>query len=321
MSFNRNFGIELEFKGLSFEQSATALRAAGIRVNIEGYNHNDHHDDAWKLVPDSSVRDGHELVSPVLCGHDGLKTAIRAAIAIERAGARVDISCGFHVHFDAHDLTANDVRTICKRYMKHEAIIDAMMPASRRGNSNQYCRSLTTCFADNREFEEAEYINMLARAQGHRYFKVNLQAFGRHGTIEFRQHSGTVDSSKIAYWVLFLNAFIEESVRISRKGGSVSASSSSALRGREKELVEFLTGGAKSADEIAASFGVSYRSVASIVRDARKHGVAIRTGRLNAKTFYSVMADAHAEDNDSLFDGVDDGIRAFYEIRSMNFAA
>lgn len=46
-----------------------------------------------------------------------------------------------------------------------------------------------------------------------RYFKINLQAYLRHGTIEFRQHSGSANATKVCNWVRFLQAFIDESCR------------------------------------------------------------------------------------------------------------
>jgi hypothetical protein len=42
-----------------------------------------------------------------------------------------------------------------------------------------------------------------------RYQKLNLESLERHGTIEFRQHSGTVDAEKAVNWVRLCTAFIE----------------------------------------------------------------------------------------------------------------
>ena len=43
-----------------------------------------------------------------------------------------------------------------------------------------------------------------------RYFKLNCQSFFRHGTIEFRHHSGTTDFAKIKNWILFTAIVIEK---------------------------------------------------------------------------------------------------------------
>ena len=49
-----------------------------------------------------------------------------------------------------------------------------------------------------------------------RYYKINFQAFATHGTIEFRQHSGTLDADKAANWVRLLTGFfaVAMSVRV-----------------------------------------------------------------------------------------------------------
>jgi hypothetical protein len=44
-----------------------------------------------------------------------------------------------------------------------------------------------------------------------RYRKVNIASFNRHGTIEFRQHEGTMDPDRILNWVQFCTHFVEES--------------------------------------------------------------------------------------------------------------
>lgn len=43
-TFNRNFGIEIEAYNCTRERLARELTAAGIRVNVERYNHTDHND-------------------------------------------------------------------------------------------------------------------------------------------------------------------------------------------------------------------------------------------------------------------------------------
>ena len=64
-------------------------------------------------------------------------------------GATANRSCGYHVHLDAADLTASDIRAIVTRYADHESEIDAFMPPSRRGNANTYCGSvIEMCIRD-----------------------------------------------------------------------------------------------------------------------------------------------------------------------------
>lgn len=130
----RQFGIELEISNISIRQSYEAIKAIGVKVEIESYNHTDH-EDHWKIVRDGSVRDGHEVVSPILVGQQGLDESIRVADALSAAGASANRTCGFHVHFDANSMSAAEVRTICTRYAKFEDQIYAFMPKSRRATA------------------------------------------------------------------------------------------------------------------------------------------------------------------------------------------
>ena len=74
---NRNFGIELEIAGITQARALAALQAVGVQACAEGYNHATR--SHWKIVPDGSVREGFEVVSPVLQGQEGLNTALAPA--------------------------------------------------------------------------------------------------------------------------------------------------------------------------------------------------------------------------------------------------
>lgn len=313
----RNFGIEMEFNGLTMQQSLAALKRAGLKAQIEGYNHDDHADGTWKIVTDASVSRGHEVVSPILRGEAGIAEARRAAEALEKAGATIDISCGLHVHFDAASFTADELRTACIRYAKHESEIDAFMPKSRRANENRFCRATTGCFLNNASFMRATSKESLARSQGSRYFKVNLEAYLRHQTIEFRQHSGTVDSGKIENWVRFLAAFLDESVRVAHQG-----TNGIRLQPAQQNLVDLISrDGGMTAEALQERLGLLPHSLRGAISIIRKRGVSIVSSRENGTTTYRAFTSSEAPREDALFNGVDDSVRAFYAIRAARLAA
>ena len=211
---NRKFGVEIEF---TFNSRVDVLAqqistASGFTVVAESYNHT--RQGHWKIVRDGSC--GWELVSPPLSGVEGLqqvKKVVRALAGVQ--GVRVDRNCGLHVHVDGAGLSVNDIRNIINRYSRFESTIDSFMPVSRRANNNQYCRTLTSVMNNSyirERFNSAVNPRQLADyTAGDRYLKVNLLAYLRHGTIEFRQHSGSVNASKIINWVKFCVAFVEAS--------------------------------------------------------------------------------------------------------------
>lgn len=137
---NRKFGIELEVADISRSKVICVFNAIGVAIKEEGYNHATR--GYWKIVSDASVRNGFEVVSPVLYGEEGLESVRAVVTALNDAGASVNKTCGFHVHFDARDLSVTSVKAIIMRYAAHETEIDAFMPPSRRADTNKYCLSI-----------------------------------------------------------------------------------------------------------------------------------------------------------------------------------
>jgi hypothetical protein len=209
----RTFGVEIEAYGVTRDALVAELRAQGLEAASENYNHTTRNH--WKIVSDSSVQGEHgfELVSPVLQGCEGLADLERACRALRICGARVNRTCGLHVHFGMRDATITHTRQVVRNYMALESTLDQLMPPSRRGNANTYCRSLLrgrTLAQAEREILAATTMDELSTAAngGSRYHKVNLQSFGRYGTLEFRQHGASTDFEKISFWVKFLNNLI-----------------------------------------------------------------------------------------------------------------
>lgn len=204
-------GIEIEFHApMSKLSLATTLQTLGLDVTAPGYTHTV--SSGWKIVDDGSVYGlseffGMELVSPILNSDSETDMATLRSIcrAIQKLGCRVSKACGLHVHVDATDLTAEQVLHVWTRYQAFEEKIDAMVPSNRRANSGAYCMSLRNR-AVHGQTKEA-----LARCAD-RYFKVNLQSLSRHGTIEFRQHSGTINADTIANWASFCVGFVQASM-------------------------------------------------------------------------------------------------------------
>lgn len=204
-TFNRHFGIEIEAYNCTRERLARELREAGINVAVEGYNHiTSAH---WKLVTDGSLcgNDTFELVSPILEGESGLRELEKVCWVLDFCNVKVNESCGLHVHMDAADFTMNTWKNLALSYKNIESVINAFMPAGRR--DNYYCKSLSGI--SERRILQASTLNDLRAAFGNdRYHKVNLEAYARHRTIEFRQHSGSTNFTKMSNWILFLGRMI-----------------------------------------------------------------------------------------------------------------
>jgi hypothetical protein len=220
---NRKFGVELEIL-LPHRSTtlATRMSAVNLLCETESYNHRTR--SYWKIVTDATVSSetgfyAMELVSPPLKGLDGLRQLETACKVLKELGAKVNRSCGFHVHHDASDLVFEDWKSIIKSYIKYEDTIDLLMAPSRRGNGNQWCRSLKGSYAGQSvealwaRVDSAYDIYHLRNMFGTRYVKLNLEASTVHGTVEYRQHGGTTNFAKMAAWIALTQGFVTSAVQ------------------------------------------------------------------------------------------------------------
>ncbi|HKL41509.1 MAG TPA: amidoligase family protein [Clostridia bacterium] len=212
----RSYGVEIEFT----ESTSTKrykllrkLRNEGLNVSLGGYHHSAPAG-AWKIERDSSC--GSEVVSPILKGEQGLEELRKVLEVMNEMDLTVDINCGLHIHHDASDLNLKSFKILTKYYVKYENVFDSLVPRSRRENNNHYSR---TMIINNKE-QTFEYIDQQNTLQAlrdlynfDRYHKINLEAYLDHGTIEFRQHSGTMNFEKISNWIKLTQAVVERSLR------------------------------------------------------------------------------------------------------------
>lgn len=212
---NRTYGVELEIiapvDGYEIER---ALRTAGIDAGYESYNHTVR--DSWKITTDSSVHGtvsgtrGFEIVSPVLYGAAGRKAIKTVCKVLNELGCSVNKTCGLHVHHAAHDLDATAIRNLVANYDAMSAEIDAAMPQSRRRGQNSYCKAIDSTF-----MARLYTVGTLAEICRNmdRYHVVNLTSYAKYGTVELRQHAGTINADKILNWIEFGQASINAAVR------------------------------------------------------------------------------------------------------------
>ena len=201
------FGVEIEAVGIVRNSLIEHGTRKGLSVRSEGYNHTDNQH-YFKIVSDSSLQgvNSNEVVSPILQGNDGLNSLQRLCEALNEIGASVNRSCGLHVHIGAANMTDKHYLNIIKNYQRLESVIDSFMPLSRRANNNGFCRSLQG-FDFSRCTTKRDVYDMM----NSRYYKINGHAYFRHQTIEFRQHSGTTDYTKISMWIAFLAGLVKYS--------------------------------------------------------------------------------------------------------------
>lgn len=223
----RKFGIEIEFEALTTREDSwgdvytdrmdpddivTALRDAGIDAYNAGYSHAV--GDQWKLVSDSSVEEGWELVSPPLTWdqRDQVHTVCQV---LEDLGADAAPSCGLHVHHEVRDLNLRQFKRLVGLWTDAQDLTDALVDRTRTGRC-EWCAPYRS-----REIERLLSCDTYAQFRQEmdnqdRYRSLNLTAFRNYGTVEVRQHQGTLDSNKILAWVQYGQTIIDAAKRARR---------------------------------------------------------------------------------------------------------
>jgi len=317
---SRRFGVEIEFLGMTCTQAAALLNANDIACSSPGYSHRVV--DTWKAVTDSSIgRGGCELVSPPMSGEEGMATVRKVITLLNEAGCDVKKSCGMHVHIEANDLTAAHIANVYNRYRNYETQIDTWMPTSRRASNNIYCSSLKNASA----LVAAGTPTDTARLRRGRFCKVNLCSFVKYGTIEFRQHGGTLNAAKAANWINFLMQFVVASGIQEQVETETATTPNQSLRGHNRSIVDILAANPNgiSAARIAEIVGTTKATVQSVVCRLRRRGWHISTGRvyrmLAGETSTGTMRVVAI--SDSLFQGIDRSIKNYFDRRATLLAA
>ncbi len=218
MTYNLTFSGEIETSGVSIPVIKNAFRENGIL--------------GCKVERDASNGVDAEVILPVYANCQTAREHLISVCAVlARVGCRVNTGCGLHVHIGNAPLNDNVTpaqftgtsiaysertggyhtdhaepfdATIIKdwmvRYTRMQTSrngINAMLPESRR--SNRMCQTL-----DLNRLEAADpTITDLRSATYGKFSSINLQTWS-NGTVEFRQHSGTIEAEKIWAWMQFL---------------------------------------------------------------------------------------------------------------------
>ena len=201
--FVSTFGVELEFTITSrmLEKFILLCRERGVDVKNYSTRYNTKGINKWLIAYDGSLRAegsrrGLELKSPILHLDSPQDFADLTTVVTTLAECRavVNSSCGFHVHFGgfSHDLDIATLLRMRSSFYNDEVFFDSVVSRSRRGNLNRYCQSVRP---------ELAYTL--------RYQKLNVSCYKTIKTVEFRQHQGTTDITKVFNWIHLCRSFLE----------------------------------------------------------------------------------------------------------------
>lgn len=232
------FGIEVECYGVS-DGDADRIADEFSMVNV--------HDDG--SIRGSGAQEF--TIGPLPYAQDSFNTIARILKRIRDAGGQVNRSCGLHVHIEVpkqvhqERIHASFFKNLLRRYAALENDLDLLVPSSRRSNNNTFCNSVNRLFQVRTEIEnsieaffngnsnmnwetlgnnhERHYreidnltmsmSNLYSFSDFGRYYKVNITSFIRHGTVEFRHHGGSLNTTKVLAWIRLCYAFVEFAYR------------------------------------------------------------------------------------------------------------
>ena len=213
---NQTIGAELEFTGLTRRAAARVIAeifdTTVYQVGMNGWAAEDDAGREWKVVYDSSIRrdDGEqcELVTPIL-GWADIETLQMIVRELRHDGAKVNDSCGLHVHIGAAGMTAQAVRNLVNNFASHEALLIKALDVHE--NRKRYCKPLNENFI--RELNQRKPATLdgvgeiwYQRPAGtfptyhyheSRYQTLNLHALFTKGTAEFRFFNGTLHAGEV----------------------------------------------------------------------------------------------------------------------------
>ena len=226
---NQRFGIEIEMTGLTRAAAARVIAghfsttAIHVGGTYDAYSIRDTEGRQWKIVSYASIqcesRRGPgavgrtyavELVSPI-CRYDDIPTIQEIVRALRSAGAKVNDSCGIHIHVDAAPHTVTTLRNIVNiMAAKEDLLYKALQVKVEREN---YCQKADTRFLDEmnqkrpstmEELETLWYNGPTGRYYHYdhtRYHGLNLHSVFSKGTIEFRLFNSTLHAGKVKSYI------------------------------------------------------------------------------------------------------------------------
>jgi len=247
---NYTFGVEIECFNLSpdilaWKMNENKLKVGGYEISesVCSMLHLRNRDNysAWDIGDDGSIRgrDSVEIRSPILRGESGLKEIEKVCAILNDIGAKVNNSCGLHVHVGIKNskrkFSVDQIIKLMEVYEDNSKNTDRWLRRARRTGHSTYARSvkdlLQTVKKKTRTSMQTQYdpmtgqyryatsevpvsppknLNELAR-MGEHFHRVNFSAYQEHGTVEFRQHHGTLNAREITNWIRFLLNHVENS--------------------------------------------------------------------------------------------------------------
>lgn len=225
----QRFGVEIEMTGIT---RATAARVIAGHFNTTATHIGGSYDTysvrapdgrQWNLVRDQSIdrqnsrgrTERHEysveMVTPI-CKYDDITTIQEIVRKLRAAGAKVNDSCGIHVHVDASKHDVRTLRNLVNIMASKEDLLYKALDVEV--DRERYCKKVDTKFLEElnkkrpKQMAELEDIwydgygyNRHAHYNPSRYRALNLHSVFTKGTVEFRLFNSTLHAGEVKSYI------------------------------------------------------------------------------------------------------------------------
>lgn len=252
----QKFGIELEFTGMTRDRAARRIQeVVGGTIHNTGSAHNGWYVQApdgrkWKVMGDASIdeepggKQGQfpgeacEFVTPI-CTYDDIPTVQECIRRLRKAGAKVNGSCGCHIHVDTalhtaqslknlvflmkakQDLIFKAVKTQRSRLMQwckpiDDSLVDGIKTLPKKDLDKSHLRSIWySTYEDMRGYTESYHYHQS------RYHALNLHSTWQRGSIEFRIFEASLHAGEIRAWLNLCLAMSAQAINQKRTSPEV----------------------------------------------------------------------------------------------------
>lgn len=199
--------------------NTTAIHVGGM---YDTFSVRDGDSRQWKVVSDSSIRRESrrgqsrnaayavEFVSPI-CKYEDIETIQELIRKLRTAGAKVNDSCGIHIHVDASPHDVKTLRNIVNIMAAKEDLLYKTLKVNV--HRQHYCAKADTRFLDELNEKRPTSMNTLESIWYNgptgrydhydetRYHGLNLHSVFSKGTIEFRLFNSTLHAGEIKSYI------------------------------------------------------------------------------------------------------------------------
>jgi len=225
----QRFGMELEFTGITRSKAAKVIAeylgsvSQYVGSGYDTYEVKTADGRRWKVMSDASIHPENEeggsatneykceFVTPI-CTYEDIPAIQEIISQLRHAKARVNESCGIHVHIDASTHNAKSLKNLANIMASKETLLFEALAVNRE-RAEKWCKKV-----DQRLVEEIHkkkphdmakikdiWYNGNDESYMHysstRYHALNLHAVWQKGTVEFRMFNSTLHAGQVKSYI------------------------------------------------------------------------------------------------------------------------